>query len=683
MSELGEPGLTFDAAKRRGPHNPPPERPDPRAIAVVLLAPLVFLLLVSGVLGLMGVGGDEVGLMDDESMKQRWKDLKSEYGRVPGSSDGHVHQAVVLAAYRDELKARQALDSYRRALVIDPENESAWLGLAALYPLLRETNELSLAEAALYCTKVAGLFEDRPAPHRILADLYEAAEDWDNAQRSWREVTIRDPQDRAAWLRLGSVRVAGERDIKYIREAFEEAHKLNPKDGDALAALARAQQLKGDYPGALSTIGQINKELGETPSYLVAMARLFEDAGVSQRAAEFLDRVLQSEGDHREALERRAILRYQDLDDPTGALEDLKQLRRRYQPIMNDLERRDLDIHEGTVRFMLGNDDEASALLTKAWERAKDLRALYQLAQVQARRGNGDAVAPLLRKAARSETTPAPVFAVYGDVMTDPTKLRGVVSGFESAIRRRPDYVPAYYALIALLVQARNFADAQDLIDDLYRRDRILMTAMPPDRDYFDPIGLSKRLEPIADTLHEFEERDTAGDSSLRLRAMWAHDSGDTKASTDAAMRIMKRSSVPERAYQAASLAWLGGRDRSARDACDEGTRRKTYLLLRYPCGRLREQRGDIDGALQSYEEMKGQTELDYLAAHGLARVHHLRKTRALEAGGEGAESSAAAAGEAARRAYQVLLESKPDFLPARRDLLLLSLGEPASEERP
>jgi len=232
-------------------------------------------------------------------------------------------------------------------------------------------------------------------------------------------------------------------------------------------------------------------------------------------------------------------------------------------------------------------------------------------------------------------------------------------------------------------VQARNFADAQDLIDDLYRRDRILMTAMPPDRDYFDPIGLSKRLEPIADTLHEFEERDTAGDSSLRLRAMWAHDSGDTKASTDAAMRIMKRSSVPERAYQAASLAWLGGRDRSARDACDEGTRRKTYLLLRYPCGRLREQRGDIDGALQSYEEMKGQTELDYLAAHGLARVHHLRKTRALEAGGEGAESSAAAAGEAARRAYQVLLESKPDFLPARRDLLLLSLGEPASEERP
>jgi tetratricopeptide (TPR) repeat protein len=658
-------------------------------VVVVALVPFAVVMCLQTVLALTGANRGGPELMNDDVLKGFYKEFRGQVQELEGTSEEYLGRAMVLAAQRDPIIALDALKAYKSAVVLDPESEGAWLGIASLYPDLRGSGALDLGSAVMIASKVSSQYPDRPAPFRIKAAIYDSEEDWENAQDEWRQVTERAPDDRSAHMALGRVRVAGGR-VDSAAQAFERAHELHAGDGDALAALAEAQQRRGEYAAALEIMERIRSELGETRSYLLAMAGLFDKSGLPERAVGYLDRILANHPKNLEALTRRAVLRYQELGNLGGSQSDFEAALRNHTPDLNPLELRNLWVHLGTVQAMQGNDEEAVVTLTKAWDtNKKDPTALYHLARVQTRRGNGEAMEDPLRKVLGDADAPAALFAVYGELVADPAKLRTVVRALEKALRKSPDYVPAYYSLLSLQYGVQNFVEAKDTIDALYRVDRIERRSRAPSRAFFDPSGMERLLGTAATISADFRRRDPGADAPVRLQAMHSFDSGDFAAAAKASLKVMGTSSAPIRAYQAASLAWLGGRIPDLKRACDEGMKRRFHALLRYPCGRLAEDQGAYALATKYYEEMMGQSDRDLWAVHGLARLEHrqvdLERLAVAESGVEAVGGGAALDGHLAkaRDGYRRVLEADPDFIPARRDLLLLSLAEPPALQRP
>ena len=174
-----------------------------------------------------------------------------------------------------------ALDAYRQAAALDPEDSRAALGLAIAH---EELGRLDEAERAF--ERVLQLDPRAAAASWHLAGLWIQSGRFAEAESALKEALERKGDRPALLLRLGECYL----EMRRYREAEE--------------ALKQALAVRPDLPGAHRMLARVHEALGHTGAALAEYeAELRQDSG--DPLAHFdLGRLLQQQGRHREAVER-------------------------------------------------------------------------------------------------------------------------------------------------------------------------------------------------------------------------------------------------------------------------------------------------------------------------------------------------------------------------------------------
>jgi tetratricopeptide (TPR) repeat protein/HEAT repeat protein len=156
-----------------------------------------------------------------------------------------------------------------------------------------------------------------------LVRLLRASGQTEEAVRRLEELAARAPaRAREAHVQIADVELARHDEAVALQHA-EEAARLAPGDGQALARIASIQERAGDEALALETYRRAF-ERDANPTAGFALARLDERRGDVAAAAAVLRRILETAGDDEAILEagRRAI----DVEEYLGRLPELAQL---------------------------------------------------------------------------------------------------------------------------------------------------------------------------------------------------------------------------------------------------------------------------------------------------------------------------------------------------------------------
>ena len=200
-------------------------------------------------------GGDDV---------QQWARVRFQPGvrTVPAGSlqfvdfskpdPGHERvQRFMTAAQHAMYEADYALAAQRLiyARDADPRNASV---LRLMTLAFWQAGDLPAAGRAV--RDWARVEQDRPAPQRFAARIYEDMGALDLAEEAALRVTERVPEDAEAWARVGRLRLR-QMDLAGATAALQESRRLAP-DADALLDLALALHLAGDVGGEVTACEQ-------------------------------------------------------------------------------------------------------------------------------------------------------------------------------------------------------------------------------------------------------------------------------------------------------------------------------------------------------------------------------------------------------------------------------------------
>ncbi len=210
-------------------------------------------------------GGDDV---------QQWARVRFQPGvrTVPAGSlqfvdfskpdPGHERvQRFMTAAQHAMYEADYALAAQRLiyARDADPRNASV---LRLMTLAFWQAGDLPAAGRAV--RDWARVEQDRPAPQRFAARIYEDMGALDLAEEAALRVTERVPEDAEAWARVGRLRLR-RMDLAGATAALQESRRLGP-DADALLDLALALHLAGDVGGEVTACEQATFVDAESPA---------------------------------------------------------------------------------------------------------------------------------------------------------------------------------------------------------------------------------------------------------------------------------------------------------------------------------------------------------------------------------------------------------------------------------
>lgn len=143
-------------------------------------------------------------------------------------------------------KPESAIEAYRKAVQLDPQNDIAHIELGELLERRGEIPE-AVAEFREAIRSAPG----GPRPHFRLADALRKQGDLDGAIAEYRETLRLRPDFVDARLSLGNTLIA-KREMDAALTEMREAVRLAPEDAYAHAGLCRALQEKNDLNGALT-----------------------------------------------------------------------------------------------------------------------------------------------------------------------------------------------------------------------------------------------------------------------------------------------------------------------------------------------------------------------------------------------------------------------------------------------
>jgi len=194
-------------------------------------------------------------------------------------------------ALLEQFNYRAAIDSFKRALGLEPQLDLARINLAiALYNLPDYSAAWEAANSA------AKLYPGRPQPQYILGLIARNRNQNDEAAEAFRRVLVIDPADVGANVNLGQILIQ-ERQYKEATDVFRLAVRSEPYNSTALYNLATALLRQGGrdegqklmtrfqslrQSGAATSIGQNYFEQGRYAEALVStgMESVLVDAGV-------------------------------------------------------------------------------------------------------------------------------------------------------------------------------------------------------------------------------------------------------------------------------------------------------------------------------------------------------------------------------------------------------------------
>ena len=266
----------------------------------------------------------------------------------------------------DQGQPNQAIDEFKKALELDPNNSLIYSEMAESY--LRNNR---IREAADTATKAISIDADNIEAHKLLTTIYLQIIGRSSAQQPPSPDTVN-----AA-----------------IHE-FEEIIRIDSTERQSFLMLGKLYQIKGDRDKATDIY---KKFLGVEPGSeegVTALARLHADAGNQKEAAELLETFVKQRPDSDAALQLLGEV-YSDLQEYAKAAEAYRRA--------SELDPDDVEIKKAEAQALFLSDklDESAKLYDEiAKAEPDDGLALLRLGQIYRRQMKYDRARQNLQKAA-------------------------------------------------------------------------------------------------------------------------------------------------------------------------------------------------------------------------------------------------------------------------------------------
>jgi len=634
-----------------------------RTVVILAVVLVIFLVLALFIVLNPGEGGS-AKLTDVRAVQETVEQAQKDYPQISGTAAEHLQEGQRLAAEGTGASAVLAYEEFRKVLALQPESPEALLGIATIYRYLeRERIDFRVERALAFCDAVAEVYPNDPRPYRVKARISMDLKGYDGGVEAWTHVLVLYPDDEEAMVQLGRCLMELGRHTEAATQ-LEKAASVALEPSSALLILAENHRRGRAYGEAYAALDRASKDGRDAADAAVAAAAIFEEVGHRPMAREQIRIALRRDGNHSRALLHDAIYRYQDDGELDEAAENL--LRILNQPdIEYEVELRDqAALHLGIVYRLKGDLQQADKYLAPLVARdSKNLPARFHMAKIALANGKGEEfVGPfalLLEDLRCSEPEP---WLLLAQLNLQADNLEGTVGAYEKAIELRPDYYPAYFALIHILGEYKNVGEMRHLVKVLYHENESLPIEAVTSLVYFDPIDITVLEESLLGAAEKLEIENPGGYEHLELTALYYYYLGNREVAGPLFESLATKS-------RGDSLHWLYLGTMALRSArYDEASEHftaaldesRTDALYLYLAGRMLEEEGRSEKAEETYFRLSNYHPSHIYALHGDARVKHRLGDMA-----------------GAAKAYEAAHKADPDFLPAWRDHLLLSMGEP------
>jgi tetratricopeptide (TPR) repeat protein len=234
----------------------------------------------------------------------------------------------------DQGQASQAIDEYKKALELDPNNSSIYSEMAESY--LRNSR---LRDATETAQKAVQLDRENIEAHKLLSTIYLQTISRANAQQppstetinsaihEFEEIVRIDPTERQSFLMLGELyKIKGERDK--AAQIYKQFLGIEPGSEDGVTALAKLQMEAGNYKEAVDLLEQFVKQRPDSDTALQTLGEAYSAVQEYSKAADAYKQAAVLEPDDLEIKKQEAqALFLADRYDEAGKLyQDLAKL---------------------------------------------------------------------------------------------------------------------------------------------------------------------------------------------------------------------------------------------------------------------------------------------------------------------------------------------------------------------
>src|SRR6058998_3804385 len=231
----------------------------------------------------------------------------------------------------DQGQGTQAIDEYKKALELDPNNSLIFSEMAESY--LRNNR---LREAVDVAQKAIQADRDNIEAHKILSTVYlqvigranaqqpPSTETINNAIHEFEEIIRIDPTERQSFLMLGRLyQIKGERDK--AADIYKKFLGVEPGSEDGVTALAKLHMDAGNDKEAVELLENFVKQRPDSDSAFQTLGEAYSDMQEYAKAAEAYRRAIELDSDNVEIkkAEAQALYLANDIDNAAKKYEDL------------------------------------------------------------------------------------------------------------------------------------------------------------------------------------------------------------------------------------------------------------------------------------------------------------------------------------------------------------------------
>jgi tetratricopeptide (TPR) repeat protein len=356
----------------------------------------------------------------------------------------------------DGAELEEAKVLLERAVVLEPRSTLAVAGLAEVYARIGtfDSSRSELLVAVSWLLRRADELGGYPLERsRARVTWLLGAENFVEAESLAREALQADPQDGHFYFLLGTAQAPNEKAPEEAIQSFRRALEIEPDMERVWLEIGRLEESRKRYrPAAVAYREELALGTASSEAH-VQVGHLMEKVGEFELAADHYRRSVILDGTQATAAIRQAVIAYQVQERPQHARGLLRRILAGENGELGLEQNQEVRVHLAAA--MRASGDVQSSIRTAEElleEEPSYSPALFQLGLSLSAAGRfDDAEGALLRLDSSGFTSVerAHVHFHAGRAALQRERRQDAVAAFNRAIDARPDFVPAYFWLIA------------------------------------------------------------------------------------------------------------------------------------------------------------------------------------------------------------------------------------------